>query len=130
MYRALLALIGLLCACQPTPDTTAPGKAIFDSQCADCHGSAARGDGPLASELPKPPPDLTGLQARNGGIFPYEAIFAQIYGYPGRYHLGLMPEFGPALEGDAVEWKTPSGEVIRTPRRLIALVDYLSTLQQ
>lgn len=125
----LVALVSLLTACQTAP-ADHPGKAFFDARCAGCHGEAATGDGPMASELPVAPPDLTTLQRRAGGPFPHEAVMAQIYGYPGRYHLGLMPEFSPDLGNEMVDWTAPDGSVTPTPRALLALVDYLVSLQQ
>ncbi|QIL81414.1 cytochrome c [Diaphorobacter sp. HDW4A] len=36
------------------------GQALFQQNCAQCHGADARGQGPLASTLGRWPPDLTG----------------------------------------------------------------------
>lgn len=36
----------------------ARGMALYPAHCAQCHGAAARGDGPLAAKLAKPPVDL------------------------------------------------------------------------
>jgi putative copper resistance protein D len=38
--------------------SVARGLALYRSHCADCHGAAARGDGPLAAGLANPPIDL------------------------------------------------------------------------
>lgn len=35
------------------------GSALYGSNCAYCHGTAGKGDGPNASKLKPPPPDLT-----------------------------------------------------------------------
>jgi len=35
------------------------GEVLFSQQCARCHGSKGKGDGPMAAGLPKPPRDLT-----------------------------------------------------------------------
>ncbi len=35
------------------------GKVQYDTLCASCHGTTARGDGPTAAALPVQPPDLT-----------------------------------------------------------------------
>src|SRR5262245_6643009 len=65
-------------------DPTAPpmqpaysGSELFKTYCAACHGTSAHGDGPLAANMKKPPPDLTQFAARNGGAFP-AALVAQI----------------------------------------------------
>src|SRR5262245_65853637 len=53
------------------------GSELFKTYCAACHGTSAHGDGPLAANMKKPPPDLTQFAARNGGAFP-AALVAQI----------------------------------------------------
>lgn len=113
-----------------TAPQPAPGAAIFDSMCAACHGADAQGDGALAGDLPVRPADLTGLTVRNGGVFPRDAVIAQIYGYPGRYHTEIMPEFGPLFVGDTVTVTTAEGEEVQTPRALLDLVRYIETLQR
>ncbi|WP_294624344.1 c-type cytochrome [uncultured Roseovarius sp.] len=106
----------------------APGEEIYSSYCVACHGKSAQGDGPLASDLPVAPADLTVLAARNDGVFPYSDVMAQIYGYPGQFH--VMPEFGPLLEGPHVMWRDETGAVVETPRALLDLARYLETLQR
>lgn len=119
---------------QATPSDLGAGDAeagavIYQSYCAVCHGSEGRGDGPLAAELPVVPADLAALSLGNGGVFPAERAMTQIFGYPGKYHRGLMPEFGPMLDGPVVEWTTPSGETTLTPKALLDLVVYVESLQ-
>ena len=48
--------------------------------CAQCHGPAGKGDGPVASELKTPPRDLTLLSKNNNGTFPYKSVFDSISG--------------------------------------------------
>ncbi|HEX7973421.1 MAG TPA: c-type cytochrome [Anaerolineales bacterium] len=43
-----------------TPDSVAKGAELFKANCARCHGDQAKGDGPDAAGLAKPPRDLTG----------------------------------------------------------------------
>src|SRR5215468_7434075 len=76
----LLALVLVACARErsrvreqivPTREQQiAEGHRAFLRACAACHGTDARGDGPVAPTLRVPPPDLTTLAARHGGRFP------------------------------------------------------------
>lgn len=54
--------------------TELSGEEIFKSYCATCHGSDAKGKGPMAAVLKVPPPDLTTLSRRNNGKFPSDRI--------------------------------------------------------
>ena len=36
------------------------GEALFETNCASCHGASGRGDGPAATGLNPPPSDLSG----------------------------------------------------------------------
>lgn len=54
--------------------TEMSGEEIFKSYCATCHGSDAKGKGPMAAVLKVPPPDLTTLSKRNNGKFPADQI--------------------------------------------------------
>lgn len=123
---AALALAG----CMAEPPGRAPGAESFAGLCSSCHGAGGRGDGPVAGDLPVPPADLTTLAARNGGVFPRDAVIAQVYGYPGRYHAGIMPEFGPLFGGATVTLTTADGAQVETPRALVQLVDYVQSLQR
>jgi len=52
----------------------AKGRTTYQRYCVACHGPEARGDGPLASDLRVPVPDLTTLAARAGGTYPYDRV--------------------------------------------------------
>lgn len=57
---AVVALVGLG-ACGGQGDLTpelAEGRALYETNCAMCHGEGARGDGPMAATLPVPPPSI------------------------------------------------------------------------
>ena len=58
--------------CLPTSGTAAErqdGKATYEQYCASCHGTAGKGDGPVASGLTTRPPDLTQFAKEAGGHF-------------------------------------------------------------
>ena len=46
------------------------GKGFFQQYCSGCHGLDGKGNGPFASYLKAPPPDLTTIAKRRGGTFP------------------------------------------------------------
>jgi mono/diheme cytochrome c family protein len=55
-----VALLGLA-ACGGGEDLTpelVQGRALYETNCAMCHGDGARGDGPMAASLPVPPPSI------------------------------------------------------------------------
>lgn len=64
------------------PSQTSPtsGKDMFMTYCAVCHGKDAKGSGPAAAALRKPPADLTTLAVRSGGKFPELRVAETIRG--------------------------------------------------
>ena len=46
---------------QVKPASPVSGAQMFKEYCAVCHGPGGKGDGPAATELKVPPPDLTAL---------------------------------------------------------------------
>ena len=134
-YPCLLTLAGVaavaLTACVlPTPAPETTGASDFTTYCAVCHGPAGKGDGELAGELAKKPADLSGLAKRNNGEFPTTRVMAQIWGYAGAKAQGIMPNFGPLLEGEMVPYDGGDGIDTPTPIRLVELAEYLKTLQE
>lgn len=132
LASALAALAGLaaLLACAPRPE--AVGRALYDDFCTDCHGLTGQGDGPLAADLGRPVPDLTRISARNGGAFPVSDVMSTIDGYT-RVREGnvTMPEFGLALQaGPLVMYDPGDGRPRPTPSNLVALAEYLMTIQR
>jgi len=123
-----LALFGLS-ACVEEPEIS--GSAAFMDSCAGCHGADGRGGGPMADGLPIPPPDLTGMSAANGGIFPRDYIMSTIDGYArGSHFSAAMPEFGAGDMGPIVIVEDVEGIGTPVPARLLALADYLESIQR
>lgn len=58
----------------------AAGKARFERYCSSCHGTDAKGDGPVANLLTEKPADLTQLAKANGGNFPGIKVMREIDG--------------------------------------------------
>ncbi|MFU8882182.1 MAG: c-type cytochrome [Rhodobacterales bacterium] len=121
--------VALLAACAPEP-VISPGAAAYQDYCAICHGPRAKGDGEIAQRLAVPPPDLTGIAAANGGVFPLRAVADSVYGYSGKHEADLMPEFIALLDGPDVSVSTAAGTTERMPQRLAEMVLYIQSLQR
>lgn len=127
IWIAGLALCGLT-ACMGAPQHS--GKQLYSENCAVCHGASGMGDGEFADKLFKPPADLTRLSARNGGVFPRDYVISTMDGYArGDHFSGAMPEFGVKLAGKTVLLESNDGAVTPTPGPLLAISDYLESIQ-
>lgn len=105
------------------------GGDTFQRHCASCHGSDAKGTGPVAPLLRTPPPDLTAIAERRGGAFPAGDVAAII---DGRFVIAAhgtrtMPVWGRVL-GAPIADDTTADEVSRG--RIDALVSYLQSIQR
>lgn len=56
------------------------GVELYQRFCSSCHGDVGRGDGPVASTLSVPVPDLTQLYRRYGNRFPADELRETIDG--------------------------------------------------
>jgi len=101
------------------------GAALYRAYCAVCHGSDARGDGPMAASLKVTPPDLTGIAARNGGGYPMghvERIISGEQQLPGGHGTRAMPVWGPIFS--QIAWDQDLGRL-----RVHNLATYIGRLQ-
>ncbi len=110
------------------------GRIEYEHQCASCHGTTARGDGPLRSFLVKPPSDLTTLAQRHGGQLPEQQLREMIDGRgmnePGPHGNREMPVWGQRFRDDAQQTRMGRWKPERQVRqRLDALVAYLQSVQ-
>ncbi|KMK66241.1 c-type cytochrome [Puniceibacterium sp. IMCC21224] len=136
MVRTSFAVSALaaiaLWACTPAEimPQASDGRALFLANCAVCHGDSAVGDGPMARAMVKPPANLTLISVRHGDTFPRAKVLSIIDGYTRADLKGPdMPEFGALLEGDLIPFDTGDGKATPTPRKLVALVEYLESIQ-
>ncbi|MFK4506534.1 cytochrome c [Bradyrhizobium daqingense] len=119
------------------------GRSEFQSSCASCHGTDARGKGPVSNQLKIPPADLTMLAKNNNGVFPTNAVYEIVEGLKtipahGTREMPVWGErFNPVLNlphyVDPYYWKMAGPEqspevVVR--KRILAVIDYLSRNQQ
>jgi mono/diheme cytochrome c family protein len=97
--------------------------------CGSCHGIGGRGDGPVASSLRVPPPDLTTLAARHGGTFPRALVVGMITGdYPVDAHgTRDMPVWSERFEDGSGATAAAS---FYARRRTELIADYVASLQE
>lgn len=122
---------GVLALAACAPESAPDGHMLFAENCASCHGSDAKGHGPLADGLDVALPDLTTLSARNRGVFPRDHVMSTIDGYSrGQHGAQVMPEFGEGDLGPTVIIEDGDGNGIPVPVNLLALAQYLESIQQ
>jgi mono/diheme cytochrome c family protein len=115
---------------QPSPETvrlidSVDGQALYNAYCAVCHGTDARGAGPMAASFKVTPPDLTRIAARHGFVYPQARVEGIISGAdprPGGHGTSAMPVWGPIFS--QVAWDQDLGRL-----RIHNLAVYLSHLQ-
>jgi mono/diheme cytochrome c family protein len=102
------------------------GKQLFNSYCALCHGTDAKGGGPFAPQLKSWPPDLTQLAKKNHDVYPAMRVQESIDGEYGKASHGTteMPIWGPVFRSMA-HGKKDSAQL-----RINSLVKYMETLQE
>ena len=126
-YITILTILALS-ACIDTGPVN--GTMSFAENCAGCHGADATGNGPAAAMLAVPPPDLTLIAARNGGVFPRNQVASTIDGLNRGAHFSTaMPEFGAGDLGPQV-MTDENGVPVPIPAELLALTDYLEGIQR
>lgn len=121
---------------QPSLDPVEIGRTEYKSFCASCHGDEGRGDGAFGAYLTRKPSDLTGLSRNNGGVFPFARTFEVILGevdVPG-HGTREMPIWGTYFKERAPSqlgpYYAPSDVQFYVRGRILALIGYISTLQQ
>jgi mono/diheme cytochrome c family protein len=139
MMRTIIYAIAGLALSIPlaaTAQGVSIGEREYMSSCAQCHGADGRGDGVMAGFLTSTVPDLSGLQAANNGVFPVTAVYGIIDGSAasGVHGTAEMPAWGdrymaqsPRMLG---EYYGPEDQEAFVRGRILALIEYISTLQQ
>jgi len=105
------------------------GEVVFLRNCAACHGSSGRGDGPVAGALRVAPSDLTRIGSRRGGSFPEGEVARMI---DGRFSVQAhgtreMPVWGERM-GERIPEAGVSEEVVRG--QISVLIEYLKSIQR
>jgi mono/diheme cytochrome c family protein len=134
---AILAIVAAFAVAQQTqsaprikhvPISNSPsnsGKEMFNSYCAVCHGTDAKGSGPAASAMKTVPTDLTGLAKKNDGKYPASHVAAVIRGQASTPSHGSqdMPIWGPLFSS------IDQGRQGQVQQRVANLVAYVEGLQ-
>lgn len=108
------------------------GENEYRIACAACHGTDARGSGPVAAYLTVPPADLTTLAQRNQGVFPIADVFETIDGRADVSAHGPreMPIWGARYRDEGDGLLGPYGGETAVTARILLLTYYLQTIQQ
>lgn len=107
------------------------GKREYDSNCAVCHGSDGKGNGPYVELLKRSPPDLTTMARRNGGVFPVSKTYDVIEGAGVGHGTRDMPVWGKDYSVKAAEYymDVPYDQATFVRVKILSLIEYLSRLQ-
>jgi mono/diheme cytochrome c family protein len=118
---------------QVKPTSSVSGAQMFKEYCAVCHGPRGKGDGPVATALKVPPPDLTTLARRHDGKFPDDYVSNVLKnGVQNPAHgSGEMPVWGPIFD-TMNRWKALCPGMDETPvtLRITNLTNYLESIQK
>ena len=111
------------------PTSPASGEQMYSTYCAVCHGVKATGNGPAAPAMKIPPPDLTLLSAKNGGVFPTDHISSVLkFGVENPAHgTSQMPIWGD-LMGTLHSADPDNATVVH--QRIVNLTNYLKQIQK
>ena len=133
VLASVLLLVVVIAGAGPADDRTQfpptympSGQQMYKEYCAACHGADARGQGPVASLLKVPPPDLTTLAKRHLGKFPYDYVSSVLeFGTgPSAHGSSDMPTWGPIFR----YYDKQNERVVQ--QRIKNLCDYLASLQE
>ncbi len=111
------------------------GQQEFMNSCAQCHGVDGTGNGVMAGFLVGSLPDLSRLQADNGGVFPVQRLYDIIDGGAeiGAHGSSEMPAWGDRYRAKSPEmlgefWSASDADSF-VRGRVLALIEHVSTLQ-
>jgi mono/diheme cytochrome c family protein len=129
---AVAVVVGLGMSSPGMAQSNMVGEAAFADACAVCHGPNGQGDGEFASVLTIKPPDLTTISMRNDGQFPYLKVFQIVDGRTTmRAHgTSVMPIWGDYFSREVAGGSGGYGTELMVRARIVALVDYIETLQK
>ncbi len=139
--RALATFVAIgalgLTATASAADNVDLGKRGYDTNCAVCHGTTGKGDGPFTSMMTVRIPALTTLAKANGGVFPFARVYEIIEGaqVPKAHGASGMMIWGDDYVTRRAGLKDDYGAALYDPAalaraRTLALVEYVYRLQE
>jgi len=128
LFLTVVLLCSGVAACAPQPAEV--GRAAFQDACAVCHGVRADGNGTMAPLVATGVPNLRLLKGGNGGVFPRDHVI-RVVTRSSDFHPGIapMPNFGTLLEAPGAVHRTAGDEAIATNTTILAIADYLESIQ-
>jgi len=133
MMKRFMTLIGIILAATTFSAMAeeSAGEMEYMKFCANCHGETGVGDGPIAGILTVDVPDVTLLAQANEGEFPFLETLMVIDGRTGvRGHGSNMPTWGDRYEREGLEVAGEYGAELIARGRLLALVEYIQSIQK
>jgi len=111
-------------------EVVAGGELEYVRNCAVCHGTDSKGQGPMRRYLTIAPADLTLLAKKNSGSFPFWQVYRTIEGRDEIRGHGSreMPVWGARFRTDA--GGEDSGAKAQAAGRILSLVFYLQHIQE
>jgi len=108
----------------------AAGKQEFQRNCGICHGLGGKGDGPIVKLLKQKPADLTQLNKKNNGEFPFWQTYRMIDGRePIDGHGGReMPIWGDRFRKEQGTGQQGAESIVRG--RILEIIVYLQSFQE
>lgn len=113
---------------------TGYGEALFQENCAVCHGAMGAGDGPVAELFAQRPKNLKMLAKENNGAFPFSEVYQSINGRRDITAHGNteMPIWGDLFMEEALPSTFHPGVTAEdiVQGRILGLVYYLQSVQE
>lgn len=105
------------------------GKRRYKESCSGCHGTSARGNGPVPPHLQVPVPDLTLIASRRGGSFPADEVYRIVDGQADLSAHGPrhMPVWGYEFFGEGADDEAAHR---MATAKVESLVQFLSSIQR
>ena len=115
-----------------TKDAITMGKEEYQRTCSLCHGMDAKGHGVYAFELKVAPTDLTLIEKKNYGVFPFSKLYKIIDGRKEVQSHGErdMPVWGDRFNSESrLDTNQRNSETLARGR-IFELLLYLETIQK